>query len=386
MTNRLRPHRFREGIALATLGAYLAGLAPAAAAAVTPTPPPEKLPQSRLTIDHDPLACVTTELAPQVDAAVAPAPVFDHGYVYFKAAGTEDFYYATMKGAPANLSGVLPRPLPETRAIDYYLRATDLDSLARKTRDYVPPVVPGNACKAKGVAVGEKGAGLTIGLTREGQAPVPPGFNRKDIAFVILFGGAVVGIAEALKGGTAGSAGSSSAGSAGKASGAGSGGGLSTGVIVAGAAVAAGGIAAVVVSNNKSNNSPSRTPTPTMTPTPTATPTVSSFRFVQAEVTWTGEGDLDIQILNASNQVVGQPFPAGCESTATRTERALLQGSALVSGQYRIVLIGKACTTGTPASITAVVTVQTESGPKCASTFINVPVPGTINGCSFTIP
>ncbi len=384
MTIRLSPN-FQRSIALATLGAYLRGVAPAAAAPATPTPLPQNTVQSRLTIDHEPLKCVNTDLAPTVDAAVAPAPLFDRGYVYFKADRTEDFYYTTMKGVPQTLTGVLPRPLPETRAIDYYLRATDVDSLARKTRDFVPPVVPGNACKAKGVAVGEQGAGLTVGLTRVGQAPIPPGFNRKDIAYVILVGGAVIGIAAALKGGTAGGTGSNAAGSVGKSSGGGSG-GLSTGVLVAGGVVAAGAIAVGVAASNKSNRAPSSTPTPTRTPTPSATPTASSLRFAQAEVTWTGEGDIDIQILNAANQVVGQPFPAGCESTATRTERALLQGSTLVAGQYRIVLIGKACSAGTPASITAVVTVQSESGPKCGSTFIDVPIPGMINGCSFTIP
>ena len=70
----------------------------------------------------------------------------------------------------------------------------------------MPPVVPGNACKAKGTAVGSEGAGLTIGLTKEGQSPVPPGFNRKDIVFVILVSGATVSLAAAL-GGAGGSGG-----------------------------------------------------------------------------------------------------------------------------------------------------------------------------------
>jgi len=289
-----------------------------------------------------------------------------------------------MKGTAQNLAGVMPRPLPETRAIDYFVRATDTDALTRKTREYVPPVVPGNACRVKGVAVGKDGAGLTIGLTKEGQNPVPRGFNRRDIAFVILASGALVTLAVALKGGTAATASSGTTGAAG-------GGGISTAAIVGvGAVVVAGAAVAVAASNRSSSNTaiPTQTPTPTVTPTPTrtSTPTIPPLRFVQAEVTWSGLGDIDLQILDGSNQSVGQLSPAGCESTAGRTERVLLQFASLVPGTYRVVVTGKSCGAGTPASIPAVVVVQTESGPKCSATFINVPVPGTVNGCSFIVP
>ena len=193
--------------ALVTAFAFALGVAavPAASAAAPPAQQAAPTGQSPLVINHDELPCVVTDFAPTVDAQVAPAPQFDKGYVYFKAAGTEDFYYTPMKGAPDNLEGVLPRPLPETKAIDYKVRARDTETLTKETREYVPPVVPGNTCKTKGMAVPKEGAGLTIGLTREGQNPVPPGFNKNDIAFVILTTGAVVGIAAALKGGTAGS-------------------------------------------------------------------------------------------------------------------------------------------------------------------------------------
>jgi hypothetical protein len=93
-----------------------------------------------------------------------------------------------------------------------------------------------------------------------------------------------------------------------------------------------------------------------------------------------------VQILNASSQAVGQTFPAGCESTASRTERVLLEGAALANGTYRLALTGKTCGTGTPAAISAVVTVQSEAGAKCGSAFVNVPVGGTTNGCTFAVP
>ncbi len=337
--------------------------------------------ESALLIGHDPLGCVTTDMAPLVDAQVAPPPRFDRGYVYFRAAGTEDFYYTPMKGVPQNLEGVLPRPLPEIKAIDYKVRARDVESLNAETKEYTPPVVPGNACKSKGMVVGKNGAGLTIGLTREGQNPVPPGFNRRDIAFVILFSGATVAVAQALQG-TSGATTSTAA----KAGGAGGG---KTALIVGGV-VAAGAAAAIIANNNKSSNTstptavPTSTPTSTPTRTPTATPTVA-LRLIEADAVWSGAGDVDVQIVNASGQSVGTNLPAGCESTAPRSERVLLQGT-IPDGTYRVMLTGKGCGSGTPATIAVALTVLSDSGPKCATSFLNVPVAGTIQGCQFTLP
>ena len=64
----------------------------------------------------------------------------------------------------------------------------------------------------------------------------------------------------------------------------------------------------------------------------------------------------------------------GCESTAARTERVVLQGTNITAGTYQVRLVGKACGTGTPAQITTVLTVTTDSGPKCQSVFVSVPV------------
>lgn len=346
---------------------------------------------SPIEIAHDPLTCVNTDFAPKVDAAVAPGKDLDKSYVYFKAAGEEDFYYAVMKGAPEKLEGVLPRPLPETRAIDYKIRATDVRDLVKEKGEFTPPVVPGNACKAKGVPVGKEGAGLTIGLTRAGQNPVPRGFNRRDIAFVILFGGATVSLADALKGsgsGSSGAAGASSA-AAGGATGASAGAGISTGVAVGVGAAVAAGAAIVIVNNNRGSsrtNTPTVTPTFTPSPTRTFTPTPAP-RFIEADATWSGIGNITVEIRDPGNQVVGTNLPAGCESTASRTERVILQG-ALAPGTYRVLLTASDCppSGGAPPSIAAAVTVQSDSGPKCPTAFKIVPLGTTVEGCSFTVP
>ena len=82
---------------------------------------------------------------------------------------------------------------------------------------------------------------------------------------------------------------------------------------------------------------------------------------------------------------VGQRVPAGCESTTNRTERVVLQGT-IAAGTYRVTLTGNSCGSGTPTMISAVVSVQSDNGQKCASTFVSVPVGGTVDGCSFTVP
>ncbi len=370
MTNR-RVDSLRQPVAIATAVALFLTCLPLPARAQLTTSPTE----APIEIAHDPLACMTPVLAPEVDAGVTPEADYEKGYVYFRAAGTEDYYYSKMDGPPATLAAILPRPLPETRAVDYFLRAYDLREASKRKGDWTPPVVPGTTCQSKGRVVGAAGAGLTIGLTRENQQPYPPGFNKKDIAKIILVSGAIVTIAEALKSAGASSSGGTSAGTAG------AGGGLSTGVIVAGAAALAGGAIAVAASQN--DDDPTRTPTPT--PNPTPTPTVPPLRFVQADVSWSGSGDVELHVFNPSGQEVGQRFPAGCESTANRTERVILQG-ALPAGTYRVELEGRSCGAGTPASISAIASVQSDTGQKCPGAFVNVPVPGTVTACQFNLP
>jgi hypothetical protein len=361
-------------------------VSPETAAAVARQAQSSASPRSVLQIRHDPLVCVTTEFAPLVDAQVEPGPQLERGYVYFKAAGTEDFYYTVMRGPSDGLEAALPRPLPETKAIDYKLRARDVVALISEKGEYAPPVVPGRACKTKGMTVPEGGANLTIGLTREGQNPVPPGFNKKDIGFVILFGGATVTLAQAL-GGTASGA-STSATTTGQGGTTAKAGGSNKGVwIAAGVVVAAG--AAVAIANNSGHSSNAATPTSTATPTRTPTPTPSSTptappQFIEADVTWSGPGDVDIRLLNGAGQAVGTVEPAGCESTAPRTEHVLLPGAP--AGSYSVVLSAKSCGTGTPSSIAAVMSVQSSGQPKCPNTFVDVPVGGSIPGCTFTLP
>lgn len=245
MTHTHNVFPFQKTVAQITLLAFACAgglFTPAhelSAASARPLPAAET--ESPIQIVHDPLACVTADFAPKVDASVDPGKIYAKGYVFFRAAATDDYYYVLMAGKPNNLEGVLPRPLPDTPAIEYFLQATDMDTLEKKTPKAMPPVVADDVCQKKsGVAVGASGAGLTIGLTKDGQNPVPRGFNKKDIAKVILVGGGIVSLAVALKSFTGGSAGSSAGTTA-----AAGGSGTLTAIAVAAGAAAVGITAAV---------------------------------------------------------------------------------------------------------------------------------------------
>lgn len=224
-----------------------------------------------LAIQHDPLPCVTTEIRPEVDAALVPDTIERTGFVYFRARGEEDFYYVTMKAQPTKeFAAELPRPMPGIPGIDYYIRALDNESLAKKTPQFEPAVTEKTVCDDKQARKPEPEKKdkelLTVGLTREGQNPVPPGFNKADIGKIILVSGAVVGLATAMQSFSGAAAGSSGASGAGAGAGGGvsaATGGISTLGIVgigAGAAVVAGVAIAAGNGGNSSTEAPNRSP------------------------------------------------------------------------------------------------------------------------------
>ena len=257
----------------------------------------------RLSIAHDPLKCLSTQARSVVDARVLPGKEMEQSFVYFRAAGTEDFYFVVMRPrAPEDVVAELPRPLPGTTGIDYFVQALDHESYLKRTPGYAPPVTDSTVCRDErsappsliGPATPKEG--LTIGLTRAGQAPVPPGFNKDDVAKVILVTGAVVALSVALSSGTGAAgaaAGAKVAGAVAVKSG-----GLSTGAIIGiGAGVVAAGVAVASAGGGGGNDTPAnRNPTiGTATVTPvygaaplqvTASATVSDPDNDPVTVTW----------------------------------------------------------------------------------------------------
>lgn len=446
----------RKPVALATLVCFTVAVGPLGARAARAA---DTAKESPLQIISDPLSCVTPDYAPTVDASVRPEQLHEKSYVFFRAESTEDYYYVVMSGQPATLEGVLPRPLPVIKGIEYYLQSTDTNSLKATKPKVVAPVVEDKICEKKtGAPVGPEGAGLTVGLTSETQNPVPPGFNQKDVSKVILVSGSVVTLAAALKAFTGGAAGTGGTTAAGTAA-------VSTGGIGAGTIAIVGGVAAVgagvaIASSSGGSSSNEQAPAPlsvsaTASPTSGAAPLTVQFaasatggrtpysfswafgdgsapstlqnptntyrnpgsyvatvtaadsanqrasasvavtasgppplRFLEADASWSGAGDIDVTLLSPSNASVGTRVPAGCESTVNRTERVLLQASPIPSGTYTVTLKAATCGSATPASIAAIVTVVTDSGPAtaCAGKPVSVPVGQTVTACQVTVP
>jgi hypothetical protein len=208
-------------------------------------------------IDHAPLKCLVEDLFPEVRAGVQSPASVQKSRVYFKAHQFPDWYYVEMETQQVpNYLGVLPKPLPGTAKVDYYVYALDGQLQTTQTAEYDPAVE--KACRRDPAAAAlQKDPRITLYGTREGQLPIPPGFDKAGIvAFVTVAGATVAGAALAGGSSTAAGAAASSAGSAGTAggggsaaggSGAASGGGMSAGkigLIVGGLAAAGLGVAA----------------------------------------------------------------------------------------------------------------------------------------------
>jgi hypothetical protein len=408
----------------------------------------------RLSIAHDPLKCLSTEARPLVDARVLPGKELDQGFVYFRASGTEDYYYILMKErAPEDLVGELPRPLPGIPGIDYYLQALDLASLPKTTPAYAPPVTDKTVCRDERTATAVVTSatpreGLTVGLTRAGQEPVPPGFNRDDIAKVILVTGAVVSLSSALSSGTGAAAGAAAAKAGGLSAGAVF--GIGAGVVVAGVAVAAS------QNDDEENAAPtigSASVTPLYGSVPlqvTATATASdpdndpltyswnfgsgsatgstaSFTFqsagtfpvsltvtdgkggsatnasvatirVDAQGTpqyltglasWSGDADLDVRIagpggIDVATQQGGRKLPAAC-GAGNRTESVVYEGNRLPFGTYTLYVKHAATCAGSPSTARFSYSVQATSGSKCAG-LLDVAPGAEVQACTFSFP
>lgn len=346
---------------------------------------------AEIQIEHDPLPCLTTSTAPRVEASFQPASALASARVYWRVSrGPSAFYFTTMTGTPPRLQALLPRVTSWADSLEYWIEATDAAGKTRRSATYVAPLVAAN-CIARGIVPLVAGLGLTIGLTDPEQPRLPAGVNPDDIGQVTLASGETVPATQEDRRRAA--AGAPSAGAAAPSSGKG---GISKGVLIGAGVLAVGGIAAAAGGGGGGGSTgtpggvvPTATPTPTPPLPPTATPTVGvPFRLISVEATWSGPGDVDIVFTDSSGQPVAgaQTIPAGCESTASRTERVVVQGTSVRAGNYLVRLTGKTCGAGTPTAISTLLTVQTDTQPKCPSSFVIVPVGQTVNGCTFTLP
>lgn len=157
---------------------------------------------------HDELGCLTTEHFPVVEATVdaAELPALQKAQVYFKAGQSDEWYFVEMeRGYGSRLRAVLPKPLPETGSVDYYLFfLTGSFGTSQSSERSVR--VSENGCDGAQDLVGGSSVSLTLKATVPNQIPIPPGFQPQGIASLVTTAGNTVTV-----GAAAGSAGVSGA-------------------------------------------------------------------------------------------------------------------------------------------------------------------------------
>jgi hypothetical protein len=174
-------------------------------------PPPTSDPQSPSTPDvapssteihHDPVGCMVAGQFPLLDAQIEPAASVARARVYFKATGSDNWYYVEMTPAEAGFVGKLPRPKLEASPIAYYLQATTTEFGEAQTPEVSAIVVvdPKDCPEDKKVAaIGPPGE-VTVFSAATGAALAPVGFAAGGLALtagalaLLLGGAAAIGI------------------------------------------------------------------------------------------------------------------------------------------------------------------------------------------------
>jgi hypothetical protein len=174
-----------------------------------------------LQIEHSAVGCIVAERYPRIEARLDPVDSVGRARVFFRAAGTSDWYFVDMKHQGSLFQATLPKPGKQTQAIEYYVQALDTALGETQTPEYRPAVVAGAEACRKDVTVAAALASAKVAVGAPAGAPaIPAGFANAGVTTLA---------------GTSGAAGAAAAAA---------GGGISTGVLVgvlgAGAAVAGG--------------------------------------------------------------------------------------------------------------------------------------------------
>ena len=125
-------------------------------------------------IEHDHVSCLVAGKYPEIQACFDPAESVARARVYFRAAGTQDWFYVDMSREATCFLGVLPRPSGSIEHVDYYVSATDREFVEARTVDYAPLVVERESDCDGAVARYLGSASVVVG-TLSG-AGVPAGF------------------------------------------------------------------------------------------------------------------------------------------------------------------------------------------------------------------
>ena len=208
MCRALQRRRERAVPALAFLvGLWLLGPGPLPAATraqAVPAPAASAAPPGTLSIEHEAPACVAAGKYCRLAACFRPQSALARARVYFRAAGTADWFYVEMSAAAPCHQAVLPRPKKGLQRLEYYIAATDRSFAETRTPEAVVEVTADGRCSAGPLAPVVDSANVIIG-SASGAAPA--GFVTGGGLSPLLIAGGVAngrGLAAALAMGAAG--------------------------------------------------------------------------------------------------------------------------------------------------------------------------------------
>ena len=149
-------------------------------------------------IGHDDVSCVIAGRHPQVDACLTPAAAVGRAQVHFRA-GRGEWYAVDLKPQGQCFRALLPRPLPTTAAVEYYVDVLDRGFAHSRRPERAPDTAytarvvraEGDCDRDKRVAAWTAEAGSPIVVSTVGGAPaagavsgapiVPFGFSPEGV-------------------------------------------------------------------------------------------------------------------------------------------------------------------------------------------------------------
>jgi hypothetical protein len=136
------------------------------------------------------VSCIVAGAFPRLDACFLPVDELSRARVHFRADGTEHWYFVDMAAARSCRSVLLPKPLPSTKAVDYYVSALGRTFDETRTSEYTPRVVAREGdCDRDLLVAGSAGAATVILGAVAGAAATPPGFSSEGIVAAPSAGG-----------------------------------------------------------------------------------------------------------------------------------------------------------------------------------------------------
>jgi len=155
-------------------------------------------------INHQEIGCFIAGQFPLVDAVIEPMTSVVRSRVYFKAAGTEDYFYVEMTPDIGQFVGKLPRPRLEASPITYYIQATTTEGDSQTPEIQALVVENEGDCEDRRVAaIGPPGPVQVFSATT-GTLVKPIGFaagavGLSALTIALLAGGALaIGIGTAV--------------------------------------------------------------------------------------------------------------------------------------------------------------------------------------------